>query len=318
MDGAADLATTSYAKLLEGYLKQGLPSMQEAQKASEAARAKWEATMQPEQLSGMDLLVRGATAGIAGKPELLEGGNFGAMLASMGNGVDQAAQLQKKLEQGKAKSLLDSRQADFEQQEKRTFDVASKAALLGGGKHSGVRFKYSKNADGTTTIFDTQNGGGPIGTYGPQDIKHISNTAQMLAKAAFEKGDYATLDEALVWAQAKAMEQVAGINASVGNRTAPLQGQTGGVPSVQSPAAPEIISEKVPTGSATSDEFKFDTAGWTPDQKAAVKGQIEAYKASPTPETKARLLGTLEKLRAPEAAAAPVVPGAMKNRIETG
>ena len=295
MEGAANLATSRYAKLLDSYLAEGLPSLQENQRAAKLAREKWEATMQPEELSGMDLLARGATAGIANNPALLEGGNFGAMLASMGAGVDATRQKHMLSEQTKAKALFDSRQGDFEQQEKRMLDIGGKSALLGGGgRQSGVRFKYSKNADGTTTVFDTQAGGGPIGTYGPQDISKISNMAQMLAKAAFEKGDYATLDEALAWAQAEAFKQVAGMNAAVGNRTAPLQGNVGGVPAVAQPGAPaaqpQAIQAEVPTApTGAADVFKIDTSRWTPDERAAVQGQIEAYKKSPTPETRARV-----------------------------
>ncbi len=105
-------------------------------------------------------------------------------------------------------------------------------------------FEFRRNSDGTTTAYSKATGM-PTGTYGPEDISKITNMAQTLAKAAFERGEFESLDEALAWASTRALEQVSTAQAAVGNRTAPLQGNVGGVPTAPASAQPPTAATGV-------------------------------------------------------------------------
>lgn len=128
-------------------------------------------------------------------------GNFGQMLASMGGayGKQQAAAQARGLERDK---II----ADMREKQLRGLEAnQTRQALLGGRGVNG--FEFRKNADGTTTAYSKATGQ-PAGVYGPKDIGKVNQMTQELAKAAFNKGDFDTLDEALAWAQEKALSSV--------------------------------------------------------------------------------------------------------------
>lgn len=150
--------------------------------------------------------------------------------------------------------------------------IGSLRNLMGPSK----RFEPRKNADGTTTVFDVTTGQ-PVGTYGPQDIGKVTAMTQILAKAAFDKGEYATLDEAVQWAQGEALRLVGSANVATGNRTAPLAGNIGGVPTAEAP-----VVEEAP-GVTTK------LTGMDADSKALLQRLIARYRANPNDGTKAQL-----------------------------
>lgn len=82
------------------------------------------------------------------------------------------------------------------------------------GLRQNEKIEYRRAADGTTMVLK---GGELIGSYGPKDVGKIEQMTRTLAQAAFEKGEYATLDEALDWAKGEASKAVAQMNGSVGN-----------------------------------------------------------------------------------------------------
>lgn len=178
----------------------------------------------------------------------------------------------------------------------------AQALLLGKSKASTRGFEFRKNADGTTTAFDRTTGA-PVGTYGPQDIGKIANLTQTLAKVAFDKGEYETLDAAMEWAQGVAVRVIGGMNTTVGNRTAPLAGQEGGLPVVQ-PPAPGMPQLSAPMEEAPG--LRLNESTLPPEQQATVERLIERLKANPDnadlrKNTIAQLL-TIQNQVAPQAA----------------
>ncbi len=176
-------------------------------------------------------------------------GNIGTMLGQVGGAYgnfrasEQAENLKNQAD------ITKLRQAEVRALESKNQNAAMLRAMS--VKNSGS-FEFRKNSDGTTSVF-SKSTGLPVGTYGPQDIGKVSSLAQTLAKAAFDKGDYATLDEAMSWATSEALRQVGAMNTAAGNRTSPLTGEVGGIPTTEEKTpkgegiAPQI-SEKVPGG----------------------------------------------------------------------
>lgn len=159
-------------------------------------------------------------------------GNIGQMIGKTGaayGGFQEQQQAQDLKNQG---DLTKMRQAEVRALEAKDQSAAILKSMMPGNKG----FEPRRNADGTTTVFD-KNTGIPVGTYGPQDIGKITQLTQTLAKAAFDKGDYKTLDEALQWAHGEAIRIVTASGGAMGNRTKPLTGDIGGVPTTPPPAA---------------------------------------------------------------------------------
>jgi hypothetical protein len=174
-------------------------------------------------------------------------GNTGAMLgksgAEYGKFVDQTQQQDVK-NQG---DLTKIRQAELRALESKDQSAAMMKQLYGQNKG----FEPRKNSDGTTTVYD-KNTGLPVGTYGPQDIGKLTQLTQTLAKAAVEKGEYATLDEATHWAHTEALRLIEDSNAKMGNRTKPLAGDVGGLPTTKAaPATQTTQSLPTPATQAT-------------------------------------------------------------------
>lgn len=199
-------------------------------------------------------------------------GNIGGMLgrggAEYGKFINDTNNQNLK-EQG---DLTKLRQNEVRALESKDQNAALTKALYGQNK----RFEPRRNADGTTTVFDGSTGL-PVGTYGPQDIGKVTAMTQVLAKAAFDKGEYATLDEAVQWAQGEALRLVGSANVATGNRTAPLAGNIGGVPTAEAP-----VVEEAP-GVTTK------LTGMDADSKALLQRLIARYRANPNDGTKAQL-----------------------------
>lgn len=161
--------------------------------------------------------------------------SMGTMLARVGGaygGFQESEQQSNLKNQGE---LTKMRQAEVRALEAKDQSAALTRALYGQNKG----FEPRRNSDGTTTVYD-KNTGIPVGTYGPQDIGKITQLTQTLAKAAVDKGDFKTLDEATQWAHGEAIRIVTASDKQVGNRKEPLAGNVGGVPTTP-PAAPQAM-----------------------------------------------------------------------------
>lgn len=153
--------------------------------------------------------------------------------AALAYGIGAGGKLLREIEQAKQAGQINSARVGYEdaanQSKLNMGELSAIKSMAGGSGRGGVPFRYAKNADGTTTVFDNATGT-PVGTYGPEDIGKISSMTQTLAKAAFERGEYGSLDEALSWAANEAVKVVGGMRGALGNRTTPLEGNVGGVP----------------------------------------------------------------------------------------
>lgn len=253
-------------------------------------------------------------------------GNMGAMLGRAGATYGRFAESQQASDIKNQHDLTQLRQAEVRALESKDQNAALTRALYGSNKG----FEPRKNSDGTTTVYD-KNTGMPVGTYGPQDIGKITQLTQTLAKGAFDKGDFQTLDEATQWAHGEAIRIVTQSNDKVGNRTTPLAGNVGGVPTAKSqpPASPLATAAAVPgaqpavtpnggnpaaqlgkalaneqkglAASASSEEANAHTANLEalkghiaqlpPDQQADVQRNFNRYMQNPNAGT----LGGVEK-----------------------
>ena len=268
--------------LAQGEKKQGYLEQQQAAYNKDMEKY---ATMvtQSQQPESNEAAMWGSMAGAASSVAPTWG-NLGAMIGKTGEAYgnfsakEQAQNLQS---QG---DLTKLRQAEVRALESKDQSMAMARALT----PKGVPIHWSKNSDGTTTAFDNITGA-PIGTYGPQDIAKITALTSTLAKGAMDKGEYATLDEATAWATKEAMKQVAAINASVGNRTTPLAGEVGGLPTTQKPgtvpAAPSVIEGGVKGTGAGEAQFKIDVSNLRPEDKEVVNRLIKRYEANPNEGT---------------------------------
>ncbi len=155
-------------------------------------------------------------------------GNFGQMMGKIGGAYGRFQEGQQQQDLKNQSELTKVRQAEVRALEAKDQNAAMVRALSGNGARP-KGFEMRRNADGTTTVFNKDTGQ-PVGTYGPQDIGKISAMTQTLAKAAFDKGEYSTLDQALEWAQTEAFKRIGQMDSSLGNRKAPLSGDVGGVP----------------------------------------------------------------------------------------
>jgi len=251
-------------------------------------------------------------------------GNFGAMLASMGSKYGQFQQRAQAQRLASEQSIAKMRGDELRALESKDQMSAYLRAINPRG--SGKPFEFRRNSDGTTTAFSNATGM-PAGTYGPQDIGKLASLTEALAKAALEKGQYATLDEAMAWAQGQAMSQIRGMHAEVGNRTAPLKGEVGGLPTTPAPKVsfdeqpPDLVS---PTQDGVG--FSFNTSNMDDVDKAQVVALISAFKRNPTPQTKARVEAVLARMseaapaeQAPTSAPPPSAPtgGMPKKDVQT-
>lgn len=157
-------------------------------------------------------------------------GNIGQMLGKTGQAYGNFQEQQQTQDLKNQGDLTKLRQAEVRALEAKDQSAALMKTLYGQNKG----FEPRRNADGTTTVYD-KNTGIPVGTYGPQDIGKITELTKTLAKAAVDKGDYKTLDEATQWAHGEAIRIVTASSNAVGNRTAPLAGNVGGVPTTPQP-----------------------------------------------------------------------------------
>jgi hypothetical protein len=234
--------------------------------------------------------------------------NFGQMLAASGGAYGAQQELARQQQ-------VDQQQYLTKLQEGRLKGLESDQAKLVAGARGTQGFEFRKNSDGTTSAFSKATGL-PIGTFGPQDISKISAMAQTLAKAAFERGEYDNLDDALQWAMTKSMESIGKMEGSVGNRTAPLAGNVGGLPTTPAAGTPPAAPATAPEVVEASDEkgapaFSFDVSGMSPADKKTIMAVIQRYKANPNPGTQAAAQKEIERVfGAQTAAQTPVAPTA--------
>jgi hypothetical protein len=248
-------------------------------------------------------------------------GNTGAMLgkggAEYGKFVDQTQQQDLK-NQG---DLTKTRQAEVRALESKDQSAAMMKQLYGQNKG----FEPRKNSDGTTTVYD-KNTGLPVGTYGPQDIGKLTQLTQTLAKAAVEKGEYATLDEATHWAHTEALRLIEDANRRMGNRTKPLAGDVGGVPTTDQPAAEVSTPQPEAVGKALAEEtsaghedniaaLKNHIASLPPEARAEVERNFQRYIARPNAGT---LKGVESALTRSNAMPKKDIPGAEARKETAG
>jgi hypothetical protein len=248
-------------------------------------------------------------------------GNIGGMLgkggAEYGKFVDQTQQMDVK-NQG---DLTKLRQAEVRALESKDQSAAMMKQLYGQNKG----FEPRKNSDGTTTVYD-KNTGLPVGTYGPQDIGKLTQLTQTLAKAAVEKGEYATLDEATHWAHTEALRLIEDSNAKMGNRTKPLAGDVGGVPTTDQPAAEVSTPQPEAVGKALAEEtsaghedniaaLKNHIASLPPEARAEVERNFQRYVARPNAGT---LKGVESALTRSNAMPKKDIPGAEARKETAG
>jgi hypothetical protein len=86
-------------------------------------------------------------------------------------------------------------------------------------------------------------------------------------------------------------------------------------PMTPAAATPTTTGSKIEE-EAPGAKFQIDTTGWTDDQKAAVRGQIEAYKKNPTPATQARLEATLARVGGVQPAEVSTETTPRKDRVQ--
>ena len=205
-------------------------------------------------------------------------GNIGAMLGRVGGAYGKNKAMNQQMDIKNQAELAKQYQQTVKDAEARDQSAAMLKALTGGGRGTSG-YEFRKNADGTTTAFSKATGQ-PVGTYGPQDIGKIASMTQLLAKSAFDKGEYATLDEALNWAQGEAVRRIGQLEAGKGNRTTPLEGNVGGLPTTPTP---DIVEGGVEGPKNAT--FKIDVSGLDPADKEIVQRLIKRYQANPNEGT---------------------------------
>lgn len=237
-------------------------------------------------------------------------GNLGAMIGKGGAAYGQFQEQQQQADIKNQLELTKLRQAEVRALESKDQSLALQKMIYGQNRG----FEPRRNADGTTTVYD-RNTGMPVGTYGPQDISKITQLTQTLAKAAVDKGDYKTLDEAMQWAHGKAIEMVTASNAQVGNRSKPLGGDVGGVPTTQpEETTPVTRIDAEGMGKALAEETQAVQSGQDveahnanllalknyiqslpPDQQAAIDGVFQKYLANPSGKTLSRVATVMDR-----------------------
>lgn len=277
--GGNDLQSQMFQQMLDTSKKKQsyLEQQQEAYNADMEKYAQM--VQQSQQPDSREAQMWGSMAGAASSVAPTWG-NIGAMLGKTGEAYGNFQAADQQLNLKNQSELTKLRQNEVRALESKDQQINMTKALGGGN-----RFEPRRNADGTTTVFDKQTGI-PVGTYGPQDIGKITALTQSLAKAAVDKGEYRNLDEATQWAYGQAIALITGANQQVGNRTAPLQGNVGGVPTTPNELPdfnraqnPVGIGDAVTPGGA---DVVTDVAGsLSPEDQATAARLIARINANP-------------------------------------